>query len=316
MIKCSNGGDFKIMFKKIIKQICEEENIKYKTISKDWVIVLEKNGVINLITGYKFGDNNHALGELLDDKYATYELLNEMKLPTINYNIVYSKNNKNDYAAGCNSVDYVKELFHKYNENVVLKVNDGTCGLNVKHIIDEGELVQQYEALTSNFFSISVCPFYEIENEYRAIVVNGKAELVYKKIRPIVVGDGKSTIKELLKQFNSTYFSEKDDERFKEVLQEGEVFEYDWRFNLARGAKASLDFPSEIKMRVEELAEKISKKIGLGFGSIDIIKTANNQFLVMEINSGVMMENFIKQIPEGYEIAKNIYKKAIENLKW
>ena len=36
----------------------------------------------------------------------------------------------------------------------------------------------------------------------------------------------------------------------------------------------------------------------------------------MEINSGVMMENFVKQIPNGYNIAKNIYKKVIDNFKW
>jgi hypothetical protein len=32
---------------------------------------------------------------------------------------------------------------------------------------------------------------------------------------------------------------------------------------------------------------------------------------VLEINSGVMMENFAASNPENYEIAKNIYQKAI-----
>ena len=64
------------------------------------------------------------------------------------------------------------------------------------------------------------------------------------------------------------------------------------------------------------MAIEIAKKIGLGFGSIDIIKTSDNELFVMEINSGVMMENFIKQIPEGYSIAKKIYTKVIKSYNW
>ena len=102
-------------FKKIIKEICDEENINYSVISKDWIIVLEKNNVTNIITGYKFGINNHALGELLDDKYATFELLSKKNIPIIEHNIIYGPGNNNQYAIGSNSEEYVKGLFYKYN---------------------------------------------------------------------------------------------------------------------------------------------------------------------------------------------------------
>lgn len=306
-------------FKKIIKEICDEENINYSVISKDWIIVLEKNNVTNIITGYKFGINNHALGELLDDKYATFELLSKKNIPIIEHNIIYGPGNNNQYAIGSNSEEYVKGLFYKYNQNVVLKINDGTCGANVLHIKNIDELVEQYKNLSKKYFSMSLCPYYDIENEYRAIIVNGKTELLYKKTKPVVIGDGKSTLRELLINFNSEYFEENkilEDEVYSCILPENDVFEFDWRFNLAKGSKASFDITEEIKKNIESLAEEISKKIGLGFGSIDIIKTTDNRLFVMEINSGVMMENFIKQVPNGYEIAKNIYKKVIKSYKW
>ena len=305
-----------MIFKTIIKEICDEENINYKVISKDWIIVLEKNGVTNLITGYKFGINNHALGELLDDKYATFELLKQKEIPIIEHNILYGPKNNNEYAKGINNVEYVKSLFNKYNKDVVLKINDGTCGANVIHIQDEAELVKQYERLSEKFFSMSLCPYYDIENEYRAIVVNGKVELLYKKIKPVVIGNGRSSIKELLVDFNEEYFKNIDDENLQKVLPDGVSYEYDWRFNLAKGSKASFEIDEKLKFNIEKLAEDISKKIGLGFGSIDIIKTTEGDLFVMEINSGVMMENFVKQVPDGYNIAKNIYKKVIENYKW
>ena len=308
-----------MIFKKIIKEICDEEKINYSVISKDWIIVLEKNSVTNIITGYKFGINNHALGELLDDKYATFELLSKKNLPIIEHNILYGPNNDNQYAIGSNSEEYAKSLFYKYNKNVVLKINDGTCGANVLHIKNIDELIEQYKNLSKKYFSMSLCPYYDIENEYRAIVVNGKTELLYKKTKPVVIGDGKSTLRELLINFNSEYFKENkilEDEVYSCILPENDVFEFDWRFNLAKGSKASFDISEVLKNDIECLAEEISREIGLGFGSIDIIKTTDNKLFVMEINSGVMMENFIKQVPNGYEIAKNIYKKVINNYKW
>ena len=72
-----------------------------------------------------------------------------------------------------------------------------------------------------------------------------------------------------------------------------------------------LDIESSLKKVLEDLAIKVSKEVNLTFGSIDIIKTRDNRLLIMEANSGVMMNSFIKQHENGYEIAKNIYKDAI-----
>lgn len=305
-----------MIFKTIIEEICKEENIDYKCISKNWVIVMEKNDVTNFITGYKFGINNHAVGELLDDKYATYELLKMKKIPVIEHSIIYSSNNNNDYALGCNNLEYACNLFNKYNNDIVIKINDGTCGVNVMHVQSREELEKQYKRLSEKYFSMSICPFYNIENEYRAIVVGNKVELIYKKIKPVVIGDGNKTIKDLLLDFNEEYFKNIENKKLERVLNVGELYEYDWHFNLARGARASLDINEELRIKIKDLASEISNKIGLGFGSIDIIKTKDDNLFVMEINSGVMMENFIKQIPDGYQIAKGIYKKAINSFNW
>ena len=53
------------------------------------------------------------------------------------------------------------------------------------------------------------------------------------------------------------------------------------------------------------------ENIDFGFCSIDIIKTVENEFLVLEINSGVMMKNLIKENDFGYNIARGIYEKAV-----
>ncbi len=299
-------------FRNIIKEICDELNIKYKILSKDWIIMLEKDGVKRFISGFKFDLNDHALGIILDDKYATYELLRECNIPIIEHNIVFDSSNKNNYAIGCNSFEYLEKLFFKYNEDVVLKINCGTCGTEVLHLKNIDELRDKFNELSSKYYSLSLCPFYNIENEYRAVVLNGKVELLYKKNKALVVGNGKSTIKELLCNFNPSYFANYEGNNKDLILEDGKQYEYDWRFNLSNGAKASFDIMEDDREKITKLAEKISKEINVNFGSIDIIKTVDGSFYTMEINSGIMTNNFIKQIDNGYEIAKDIYKKAIK----
>ena len=75
-------------FKEIIKEICTEDNIKYKFLSKDWVIMLEKDGKTRFISGYKFDLNSHGIGLIADDKYALYEVLKSKNIPVIAHKLV------------------------------------------------------------------------------------------------------------------------------------------------------------------------------------------------------------------------------------
>lgn len=298
-------------FKNILREICEEENIKFTYLSKDWIIVLEKDGICRTIAGYKFDLNSHGLGEVCDDKYALCKVLEHFGIPVVEHNIVYAPSNKESYAKDCNTVKYLQELFLKYHKSVVLKINNGTCGNGVVYITDIKKLEEYYLKLCNKSFSLSLCPFIDIENEYRLIILNKKIELIYKKELPVVYGDGKSPIKELLKNFNYEYFESYDGTNKDIILKENEEYVYNWKFNLSGGAKASFDIDNEIKTEIIKLATKIITKVDLKFGSIDIIRDKKGNYYCLEINSGVMMDNLIKENESGYEIAKNIYKKAI-----
>lgn len=298
-------------FFKIIKEICKELNIKYQLLSKNWVIVLEYNNKIRFLSGYKFDLNKHALGLILDDKYAMYDVLNYKNIPVIKHDIVYKDSNNNLYAKDSKGLEYAKKLFSKYQENIVLKINNGTCGRDIYHVKDLDDLTSKYNKLMIKYSAISICPFYDIINEYRAILINGQIKLLYKKIKPRVVGDSKKTIKELLQEFNPEYFKDYNEDNKNIILKQGEVFEYDWKFNLSRGSLSSLDILESDKIEIINIIDKINEFLDLKFVSVDIIKTVENKFYVMEINSGVMMENFINQHENGEKIAKEIYKEAI-----
>lgn len=294
----------------IIKNICEELDIKFHLLSKDWVITLTKHGITKIISGYKFDLNLHALGLVFDDKYALYDVLKNLNINIIEHNIVYGIDNKNDYALLCNNMEYLTKLFNQYNKNVVLKRNDGTCGANVEHINNLEELEEKFLKMSNKYNSLSLCPYYEIDYEFRAIVLDNEIKLVYKKEKPIVIGDGVSTIKELLIKFNPCYFKKIDDKKLDVVLKKGESYVYDWKFNLSRGARINEEVNDHDRQNIYNIVSSISEKLNLGFCSVDIIKS-NNEYYVLEINSGVMMENYIEQAKDGYMNAYNIYKEAI-----
>ena len=298
-------------FKEIIKEICTEDNIKYKFLSKDWVIMLEKDGKTRFISGYKFDLNSHGIGLIADDKYALYEVLKSKNIPVIEHKIVYNKMNNLDYAIGCNTYEYVKEYFEKNNNNIVIKPNDGTCGKNVFNVTDVNEIDIVLDKIFLKNYSISMCPFYKIKHEYRAIMLDGENKLLYTKYLPIVTGDGNKTIRQLLLDFNYDYFIDKlEDSKYDKVLPKNKTFEYNWKFNLSQGSIAKKLNDKVLQDRLIKIAKQVCKEINLKFGSIDIIETTNNELLVLEVNSGVMLENYIRLNPNEYIYAKDIYRNA------
>lgn len=291
-------------FNKIIKQICQERSIQYEELSDDWIIKLTKENRNKFIVGYKFDLNNQATSEICNDKFALYAVLKSEEIPVIEYNILFK-----------NEEDKLEKYFYEYNQNVVLKPNNGTCGNNVLHICEYDKLKSEYNKLISKCYSVDICPFYEIESEYRVIYLPTKQH-IYKKVKPIITGDGVHSVKELLIEFNSEYFGDERNLKNENISADyipkfGEKIEYEWRFNLSRGAKIA-DVDDEEKNILMNMINNIIKVINLKFVSIDIVKLTNNQYMVMEINSGVMMENLVKLQDDGIQIAKSVYGEAID----
>lgn len=291
-------------FNRIIKQICQEKNIQYEELSDDWIIKLKKDNKNKFLVGYKFDLNTQATAEICNDKFALFAVLESEGIQVIKHNIVF----KNEEIK-------LKKYFNDYNQDIVLKPNNGTCGNNVLHICDYNRLKDEYNRLINKCYSVDICPFYNIENEYRVIYLPDKQH-IYKKIKPIITGDGIHTVRELLIDFNKEYFSKEENFKNDNISADyipslGEIIEYEWRFNLSKGAKISNvdDKEKEILMGI---VRKIVEVIGVKFVSIDIVKLTNDQYMVMEINSGVMMENLIKLEENGEQIAKDLYGDAID----
>ena len=296
----------------LLKEICDENNIKFNVISNGWVMVFEKESKVRILAGYKFDLNKNGISNVFDDKFATYELLKLYDVPVVEHKLLYGLYNMEKYATNYKNYNYLLNYFYENNNNIVIKKNNGTCGNDVYHITNINELKKIFEMIKMSKLSYSMSPFYNIENEYRTIVLDGKIKLIHKKCLPIVYGDGKSTLKELLTKFNPIYFNNKDFNNSDYIPGVEEEYQYDWRFNLCNGATASFDIDDDVKEKLELIVNKITSLFDIGFCSIDIIKTKDNHYYVLEINSGVMMSNLLEENSEYRKIIKDIYKVAIE----
>lgn len=296
------------MYQDIIKEIAKELNMKITFLSNNWIIMLEKNNQIKYISGYKFDLNTQASSLSIDDKYAMYEILKNKNIPVITHHLMYSATNKEAYAKNYQDLSLAHKYFYKYNSNIVIKSNTGTCGHNVYHITNNNDIDKIIQEIFKKAHSISICPFYEILDEYRIIILNGKSKIIYKKERPIIYGDGIHYISYLLKQFNPNYQYkiEKD-----YILPKNEKYTYTWLHNLSNGSKISFDVTN--KEYLISLAKQVANILNIKFGSIDIIKI-DKKYMVLECNSGIMMNNLINQLPNGKNIAKEIYKEAIDSM--
>lgn len=86
-----------------------------------------------------------------------------------------------------------------------------------------------------------------------------------------------------------------------------------WKHNLCLGAKPIVINDTTNYKEALDIVDKIFQLLNIGSASIDIVKV-DNRYYLLEINSGVVMENFANSNGENYEIAKSIYKQIIKGV--
>jgi hypothetical protein len=99
--------------------------------------------------------------------------------------------------------------------------------------------------------------------------------------------------------------------RLHDVLPEGVELVLDWKHNLGLGAYPVMVEDQQLLAQLGQLALTCTQEFNITFASIDIIETKGQQ-LVLEVNSGIMMEHFVEMMPNGYAMAKAIYAKALD----
>lgn len=305
--RCNMKKDY---FPQLISELCHEHDIKLDILHEGRIRILSLNGKERVIWSKKFEINSVTATKIADNKSSTYEVLKHNNIPCVSHKrFTCHYENRNCYLDE-NSFQLLCHDLEKYRE-LVLKPENGYEGNDVYRCSCIEDLFLIFKNLQKPYNFICSSPYYSVKAEYRTIYLNGKALLSYEKKLPYVTGNGKETIRQLIEQkYNDNLrlflHSPKD-----YIPANGEKITIGWKFNLSQGAKSSpISNPTTLK-KVQELSLEAACAIHINFASIDIIETFSGEFLVLEINSGVVLNQFIDDNPKNYEIAKNIYREAV-----
>lgn len=306
------------IFHNIIRELCTEMDIKMEKLSYNWILQLSKGSKVRHITGYLFDNNPQATGKIVADKYATYEVLKSQNVPVVKHIMIFNPVFRGEYIPKEGIWNTVISGFSQYG-SLVVKPNDDCEGNGIElcHSLREAEIAMQ-KLFNQNHEAISICPYYDIKTEYRTFYLNGEVLLIYGKTKPYVIGDGKSTLGELMETLrlpNRKVVQDNLNKLDMHYLPKiGEKVEISWKHNLSGGAIPTLLEKGELYSRIENLAIQAGKAMNINFATIDIIQTTDNNLYVLEINSGVCGEIFIEIVDGGYEMLKDIYRKALQAL--
>lgn len=298
---------------KIIDEICREKNIEETLLSFGWIRELKKEGKICHLVRNAFDLNPAGATSIVNDKYATYEVLKENNVEILEHVMLFNPTTRKEFAG--NLEKQAEEILKKFDGQVVIKSNNSCQGKDVFLLDNKQDIVNKTKELfCSGADGVSACPFVDIESEYRVIYLDGNIEYVYKKEKPFVIGNGKNKVKQLIEKNNiKLEFCENLDMDY--IPKENEKFIISWKHNLSLGAKPKIILSDDIYVeKVKNIALKAGKVTNVKFASIDISQGVDGEIFVMEINGAVCMSKFAEEIPEGYEITKKIYSKAIDKM--
>jgi cyanophycin synthetase len=219
--------------------------------------------------------------ELACDKEGTKVILAEAGIPVPRGTVIYYLDELQDAIADVGGYP------------IVIKPLDGNHGRGITIDINTWEEAQDAYDLASaasKTRSVIVEKYYK-GNDHRLLVINGKLVAVSERIPAHVVGDGESTVEELIEKTNqdpnrgeghdnvltkisidrtSLAVLKRQGYEIDSVLKEGEIAYLRATANLSTGGIA-IDRTDEIHPENVWIAERVAKIIGLDIAGIDVV---------------------------------------------
>lgn len=301
---------------KILRDISNKHIIKLTSLSFDWIFCLSKNEVNKFVFGYNFEINSSVSKMIAQDKSATSEILKKEKIPVVPHKLFLSPSLDKYVSNQGNWIEIIK-FYYENNEQIVCKPVNGSSGNGVYLCKTILSLEKNVQRLFSRNRSICLSPYLKIKREYRTIVLDENVEYVYLKEIPFIIGDGAKDIITLTREkYGNDIMSFMDyiqelDMDINNIPKADDYISLNWKNNLGKGAKPIIIEKESDIIKKLKVAIISAKAINIRFASVDLIETINGDLFVLEINSGVMTEYLLKELPKEYDNIKKIYEKAI-----
>jgi D-alanine-D-alanine ligase-like ATP-grasp enzyme len=268
-----------------------------------------------------------------DKDYAAF-FLKKMGYPTPRGRAFYS-NEWADAIGSDRTIAKARTYAKKLGYPCIVKPNSGSQGYGVQLVYTEREL---NAALALVFKSDKVALVQQPipGRDFRIVVLDGNVISAYERIPLSVVGDGSSTIRQLLikkqREFSrakrDTWIKMSDPRIIAKLKQQkktlstvpakGErVFLLD-NANLSTGGDA-VDVTKILHRTFQKIAVGITQDMGLRLCGVDLIVESDiekpaKKYTVLEINAGPGLDHYVKSGREQTKLVEEMYRNVLRSL--
>ncbi len=310
-------------FSRLIANVATRQSLRLTPLTNEWVFLLEKGDKKHTIFYYDFDVNGAGSYQGCKDKVTTVALLKRGGIPSVDHELFVTPAEPK-YAPKTGVWPSIEAYAKQFNYKVVCKPANGSGGEGVEKASTLLELEALYvKNLGAGQYDFYISPAVDIRDEYRVIMLGQEPQLIYRKVRPELLGDGIKTVRDLFLDYVGRLPSKKAFNGFftdfpgisldlEYILPSGGRYALKWKHNLEQGGVADTNIEPDICKKLVGLAQRSMEAVNVGFASVDIVDIRDGEWKVLEINAGVMMKHFMGQNgKEGEEVAEAIYERAI-----
>lgn len=268
-----------------------------------------------------------------DKDYANF-FMRKMGYPTISGKTFFS-------GEWCEAIGSKRNIHaaYRYAQTIgfplVVKPNSGTQGTDVALVHSKKEFYRAMRAIFRHD-RVALVQRYVQGRDYRIVVLDKEIISAYERIPLNVIGDGRSTILQLLKKKQREFhISKRDtninvkDSRIKNKLaRQGktlpwipklgeQVFLLD-NANLSTGGDA-VDVTNHIHPAFKKLAVQLTRDMGLRLCGVDLMVDGDiiekpKKYWILEINAAPGLDHYVKGGKAQEKIVENLYLKVLKSL--
>ncbi len=306
------------IFVEAIKTYCTDRGIAVEIRADGWLILMQRGDKRRLAFAHDLGLNSAVAHRIANDKSATAEVLALANVACVPH-ALFLNPRLNAHMPRSGSWEAMLRLLAQHPSGVVVKPNEGTAGKSVFLVSNRPALELAVNRIFAEHASLAISPYLEIEDEVRVVLLDGVPLVVYAKARAAVLGDGKRSLLELAlaalppgqaSAVLPALCTDLDRTALDAIVPPGRRRLLSWRHNLECGAQPLVLARGETRGACVELAARAAQAIGIRFASIDVVRV-DGRWLVLEVNSGVIMEALGRLHPE---LVQSAYAAALDKV--
>jgi D-alanine-D-alanine ligase-like ATP-grasp enzyme len=233
------------------------------------------------------------------------------------------------------TIDAAYRYAKKLGFPVIVKPNNGTHGTDVFLVYNKSELQRAMKVIFKND-RVALMQRLVHGRDYRIVVLDKEIISAYERIALNVIGDGHSTIKQLLAKKARTFVAASRDTRIKlndprianklkhqgrtlkSVLMHGEQLFLLDNANLSSGGDA-VDVTHQVHHEFKKLAIHITRDMGLRLCGVDLIIDGTiaqkpHKYNILEINAAPGLDHYVKTGKAQQKIVEDLYLKVLKGL--